>query len=156
MREDPLLHPDHEHGAELEALRVVERHQRDEALLLADRVLVGEERDLLEERRTGSAPPSLDVLLRDADELLQVLDAAARLDRPLGLERLEVAGLLEDALDELGDGQLLRLRLRATGAACCSAVTALSDAPPTPARLGVAERLPQRRRRSRPPRAAAA
>ena len=50
------------------------------------------------------------VLARHADELLEVLDAPARLDRPLGLERLEVAGALEHALDELGDGHLLRDR----------------------------------------------
>ena len=51
VREDPLLHPDHVDGAELEALRVVQRHQRHERALAADRVLVGVERDLLQERR---------------------------------------------------------------------------------------------------------
>ena len=40
-----------------------------------------------------------------------VLDAATGLDRPLGLERLQDPGLLEDALEELVHGQLLRERL---------------------------------------------
>ncbi len=34
----------------------------------------------------------------------------ARLDRPLGLERVERARLLEHALEELVDGELLRKR----------------------------------------------
>ena len=49
VRKDALLHPDQVDGAELEALGVVQRHQRDEALLLADRVLIRVERDLLQE-----------------------------------------------------------------------------------------------------------
>ena len=52
----------------------------------------------------------LAVLARDADELLQVLDPPARLDRPLGLERVERPRLLEHALEELVDVQLLRER----------------------------------------------
>ena len=40
----------------------------------------------------SSPPPGCDVeLARDADELLEVLDPPLRLDRPLGLERVEVA-----------------------------------------------------------------
>src|SRR5439155_26780607 len=76
VREDALLHPDHEDGAELEALRVVQREQRDEALLAAHRVLVGVERDLLQEARQARLLRRLLVLARDADELLQVLDPA--------------------------------------------------------------------------------
>ena len=48
------------------------------------------------------------VLLRDADELLEVLDPPLRLDRALGLERVDVAASLEHALDELGHRQLER------------------------------------------------
>ena len=48
------------------------------------------------------------VLERDAAELEQVLDASLRLDRPLGLERLEVAAPLEHPLHQLGHGQLER------------------------------------------------
>jgi hypothetical protein len=40
VREDALLQPDHEDGAELEPLRVVERHERHERALASDRVLV--------------------------------------------------------------------------------------------------------------------
>ena len=48
------------------------------------------------------------VLERDAAELEQVLDAALRLDRPLGLERLQVAAPVEHLLQELGHGKLER------------------------------------------------
>ncbi len=67
----------------------MERHQRDEALLAAERVLVGEERDLLEEVREARLVRGLLVLLRDADELLEILDPPLRLDRALGLERVD-------------------------------------------------------------------
>ena len=52
----------------------------------------------------------LSVLPRDADELLEVLDPPARLDRALGLEGVERARLLQHALEELVDVQLLRER----------------------------------------------
>src|SRR5207247_10458619 len=52
------------------------------------------------------------VFTRDADELLQVLDAALRLDRPLRLERLEIAAALERSFDELRYGKLERARLQ--------------------------------------------
>ena len=54
------------------------------------------------------------VLARDADELLEVLDPALRLDRPLGLERVEVAGLAQRLLEHLADRARPR---RARGAA---------------------------------------
>ena len=115
VREDPVLHPEHEHGAELQALGVVQRHQRDLAGALVGHVVLGRvQRDLLEElRQRRLVAPAVRgdlVLARHADELLEVLDAAARLDRPLGLERLEIAGPLEHALDQLGDGDLQRDR----------------------------------------------
>ncbi len=84
----------------------MERHQGDEALLAAERVLVGEERDLLEELRQARLVRGLLVLLGDADELLEVLDPTLGLDRALGLERVDVAASLEHALDELGHRQL--------------------------------------------------
>ena len=70
---------------ELEALRVVDRHQRHE------RRARRESRPGRRRARppagtpTATAPRLGPVLARDADELLQVLDPAARLDRPLGL-----------------------------------------------------------------------
>ena len=42
-------------------------------------------------------------LAADADELLEVLDAALRLDRPLGSQRVHVAGLGEHLLDQVAD-----------------------------------------------------
>ena len=86
----------------------MQRHQRDEALLAADRILVGVERDLLEEARQRRLRRGVLVLLGDADDFLEVLHAPLGLDRALGLERLEVAAALEHPLDQLGDGQLLR------------------------------------------------
>jgi hypothetical protein len=69
----------------------MQSHQRHETLLLAQRILVGVERDLLEELGEARLVGLLEVLLRDADELLEVLDPALRLDRPLGFERIEIA-----------------------------------------------------------------
>src|SRR5436309_11089339 len=108
VREDPLLHPDQVYGAELEPLRVVQRHQRHQALLAADRVLVRIQRDLLQEVRERGLVGRLLVLPRDADQLLKVLGPSLRLDRSLGLERLEVPALVEDALDEIREGELER------------------------------------------------
>src|ERR687892_1789953 len=108
VREDALLHPDEEDGAELQPLRVVERHQRHEAALLLQLVLVGVKGDLLEELREARLGRGNLVLAGDADELHEVLDPPLGLDRALRLERLEVAAALEDALQELRDGQLDR------------------------------------------------
>ena len=47
MRKDALLHANDEDGRELEALGVVQRHQRDELARVDVGVLVGVERDLL-------------------------------------------------------------------------------------------------------------
>src|SRR5438067_3152723 len=102
MRENSLFHPDHEDGAKLETLCVMQGHQRDlPAVVLAvpQRVLVRVERDLLQEAAQRRLLSRAVVLARDADELLEILDAAARLDRPLGLERLQVAAAIEDRLD---------------------------------------------------------
>ena len=79
-------------------------------LLLGERVLVGEERDLLEELGEASALGGRLVLERDADELQEVLDAALRLDRPLGPKRVQVAAPVEHLLQELGHRQLERAR----------------------------------------------
>ena len=149
MREDPLLHPDHEDALELEALRVVERHERDERLTVAQRVLVGVERDLLEEVREARLGRGGLVLLRDADELAQVLHPALRLDRPLGVERIEIARVLEHALNDLRDGELARgglQRLEQRPEPLHVAERRAGDA----CLLGAVERLEERRRPSRP------
>ena len=81
--------------------------------------------------RLGSSGDLL-VLARDADELLQVLDPPLGLDGPLGLERLDVAGLLEDALDELGTESSWDCAMR-DSMSVRSFVTDLSGAAPQPA-----------------------
>ena len=66
-------------------------------------------RDLLEElleRRDLALALELAVgveLAGDADQLLEVLDPALGLDRALRLERLDVAGLVQHRLEQLGD-----------------------------------------------------
>ena len=77
---------------------------------VADAVLLGEEADLREEllERRVLALLALDLavdveLAGDAHELLQVLHAPFGLERALGLERVEVARVVEDRLEELGD-----------------------------------------------------
>src|SRR6476659_5642620 len=48
VREHPVLHPDDEDDRVLEALRIVQRHQRDEALVVGEGVLGREQRELLQ------------------------------------------------------------------------------------------------------------
>ena len=95
VREHAVLEPDDEHDPELEPLGVVEGHQRDDALVVAQVVLLGEERDLLEELLDRALLGGGVVLARHAHELLEVLEPPLRLDRALGPQRLGVAGLLE-------------------------------------------------------------
>src|SRR5256885_1008570 len=69
---------------------------------LVERVRVGVERDLLQERRQRRVLlTAVGELAGDADELVQVLHPALRLERALGLEHRAVAGLLEHLLQEL-------------------------------------------------------
>ena len=101
VREEPLLHADHEDDRELEPLGVVQRHQGDVRALGVERVLVGEERDLLQERvERGLLLAAFLVLARDPDELLEVLDPALRLERALGLEHVHVAARRERLLEQ--------------------------------------------------------
>ena len=81
----------------------MQRHQRHEALVVAARVGVGHQRDLLQEHvqrvlLRGSAGVEL---APDLDQLLEVLDAPLGLDRALGLQRLDVAGLREQRLEQI-------------------------------------------------------
>ena len=110
VREEPLLHADHEDDRELEPLGVVQRHQGDVRALDVERVLVGEERDLLEERvERGLLLAPFLVLARDPDQLLEVLDPALRLERALGLEHVHVAARREHLLEQGRGPRLGRL-----------------------------------------------
>jgi hypothetical protein len=106
--EDALLAADDQHRLVLEPLRVVERHQGAEALVAAQRILVGVQGDLGQELLQGlnvALPLDLAVgveLPRHPDQLLEVLDPPLGLDRALGLERLQVARVVEHGLEHLG------------------------------------------------------
>ena len=80
-------------------------------------VLLREERDLLQEllerrllavalagpRRVERAAARRVVLAGDADQLLEVLEPALGLDRPLLLERVEVADLVQGVVEQVAD-----------------------------------------------------
>src|SRR3954451_9598311 len=107
VREDALLAADHEDDRVLEALRIVQRHERHEALVVAARVGVGHQRDLLQEEVEGVVLGAGVELARDLDQLLEVLDASLSLDRALGLECVQVAGLVQDRVEQVADRDLL-------------------------------------------------
>ena len=75
--------------------------------LLVVLVLIADERDELEELGEARVGVARRGLHRDAGELLDVLDAALRLDRALGLELQEVARLLRGELDHAGRADAL-------------------------------------------------
>ena len=93
--EDPVLHPDQEDGRELEALGDVHGHQRDLGPVALELVGVGHQRRRLEE--LGQGP----VLGGHADQGVDVLHPAQRLDGPLGEELAPVAGALQHRGDQL-------------------------------------------------------
>ena len=90
-------------------------HQRDLRLAALEVVLVGVERDrlqeLLERRQLGLAlERAVGVELGgDPDQLLEVLDPPLGLDRALGPQRVEVAERSSSASQQLGDGARLEL-----------------------------------------------
>ena len=108
VRENALLAADHEDHLVLEPLGVVQRHQRREALLLAQAVLFGDQRDLRQELLQWGVrgiPFQLAIgveLPGDADQLLEVLDPSLGLDGALGLQRLDVPRVAQDRLEQLG------------------------------------------------------
>ena len=116
VREDPVLEAGEEHHRELQALGGVQRHQRDDAVLVVgDLVGVGDQRDPLEEvreprldeagvdvGRVGRRPGHrvLAELAGDGDQLGDVLLPGLVLRVGRLLQRLEVAGALEDGLED--------------------------------------------------------
>ena len=101
MREEPLLHADHEDDRELESLGRVQRHERHAVVLDIGIVDVGDERELREEGLEVRVLLRLLEVARDADELLEVLDARLVLRFLVRLELIDVARLLEDPVDEV-------------------------------------------------------
>src|SRR5438874_1082197 len=92
VREDALLHAGDEDDGELEALRDVQRHHRDGAFVVDDLVGVADERDLLEDTAGAALGIVARVGIGDPNQLLEVLDAALRLDRLLCFELGDVRG----------------------------------------------------------------
>src|SRR5215210_5185031 len=115
VREDALLAADDEDGVVLETLGVVQGHQGDLGLAALEVVLVGVERDRLEELlqwRDLRRALYLSVRVElgcDADQLLEVLDPALGFDRALGSQRVEVAGALQERLEQVRDRSALEL-----------------------------------------------
>ena len=95
VREDALLDADDEHRRELEALGRVQRHQHDLVVVRRELVGVGDQRDLLEELVEHGE------LASRPDQLAEVLDPPVGLDRVLGFELGEVAGLVDRRLQQV-------------------------------------------------------
>ena len=95
MREQPVLPAGQEHRVEFEALRAVQRHDRDPVLVLAI-ACFHDERDMLEERA------HVGKFLHRADELFEVVEPARGIGRAIRLPHIGVAGFLEDLRRDLG------------------------------------------------------
>jgi hypothetical protein len=110
--EEAFLEAGDEHDGELEALRRVHRHQPHlrlrRALLL---VRFGQERQAIDEPAERGAVLTLLVLARGRHQLLQVLQALARLLGSLVTQVLEVAAAIQHLFDGARD-RLLRDRGR--------------------------------------------
>ncbi len=109
MGEGAVLAADDEDRVVLQPLGVVDGHQGDQLPFLLDRVLVGEQRDLLQEllqRRHFALPLALAVEVELTGRLgqrFEVLDPALGLDRALVFERFQIAGLAQHRLQDVGD-----------------------------------------------------
>ena len=105
MREDALLHADEEHRSELEALGVVQGHERDEAALLA-RACPGRRRarcpggSLRERRLRGPARYSRATPTSSCRFSVRPRASIVRSASSASI----VAGALEHALEQLGTG----------------------------------------------------
>ena len=95
VREHAVFESDDEDHRELQALRRVQRHEHDLAVIVSDLFRIGDQRHGLEE-----VLDRLEVL-RLANELSQVLEPTRRLDRVLGLQVGDVARLVEHGLQHL-------------------------------------------------------
>ena len=104
VREQALLEARDEHDRELEALRGVERDQRDRVGLALVRVLVGDQRRLLEQPVQRVVRRQVVVAGRHLAQLEQVRPAVLALLGAVG-EHRPVAGRLEDLVEQLGERQ---------------------------------------------------
>ena len=111
MREDTVLAPGDEHDGELEALGVVQGHERHGVQFVLEPVDVGDERHRPEELLDPLQPPEIRPvgvavahrarlleLGGGRDELLQVLLTTQRLDRAFAAHHVHVAGGVENRL----------------------------------------------------------
>jgi hypothetical protein len=101
-----LLTADDEDDRVLETLGVVERHQRDQAVIVAAGIGVGDQCDLgrnASRRSASSRAAARHRTAGDLDQLVEVLDPALGLDRTLRLQPLEVAGLVQDGFEQIAD-----------------------------------------------------
>ncbi|OQA46689.1 MAG: hypothetical protein BWY52_00620 [Chloroflexi bacterium ADurb.Bin325] len=104
VREDVLLQPDDEDDRELQPLRRVDGEQRHPILRLGQIVLIRHERDLLQEGGQPQVGRKVVVVRGHAAQLLHVRPAILALLGAVAQPR-RVAGLLRDAVEQLGDGQ---------------------------------------------------
>ena len=104
VREEALLEPGDEDDRELEALGRVERDQRDGVGVALVRVLVGDERGLLEQPVERVVGRQVVVAGRHRAQLEQVRPALLAVLGAVGQHR-PVAGRLEGLVEQLGQGQ---------------------------------------------------
>ncbi len=93
--EHPVLHADHEHHRELQALGRVHRHERDPPALGVEVVRVGDERHRRQVLVQAGVPA------RRPGQLQQVLGTTSGLDAVLGLQLRRVAGAFDHGGDEV-------------------------------------------------------
>src|SRR3546814_12932239 len=91
----------------------MKRHERHRARRVLEIVGVGHERDLGEEVDHGALGIVAGELARDGDELIEVLQAGLVLRVAAGAQRVEIAALVEQQRQALGDrGEIGRASCR--------------------------------------------
>src|SRR5262249_46809405 len=99
VREQAVLQAGEKYQRELEALGIVQRHQRDRRLFVVG-VSVGDERGVIEEVADRFA--ALGGFGGGVEQFIQILDARFGFGRLFGLQHPLVAGAIKNELDELG------------------------------------------------------
>ena len=133
VREEPLLHPDHEHGAELEALRVVQRHQRHERAVAA-RARPGRSTARSPAGTTRATAPARSPRTRARRRRAPAGSPCVLAPRSSAPPRVRRGSRSARARAGRGRERSAPAPARsATGAACSASCTFLSGAAPTPA-----------------------